>query len=386
MIPYGKHKILSSDIKAVNKALTSEFITQGPLVNSFEESICNYTGAKHSIAVNSATSGLHLACLSLGLKEGDYLWTTAISFVASANCALYCGAKVDFIDIDAQTNNISIVDLEKKLIKAKAEKKIPKIIVVVHLSGLTCDMKRIRKLSKKYKFKVIEDASHAIGSSYSKNNMVGSCMFSEITVFSFHPVKIITTGEGGLCCTNNEKIAKKINQLRSHGVIRNPENRKNLKDELWGYEQQYLGFNYRMNDIQAALGKSQLKRINTIVKKRNSIAKHYNKSLKDAPIQLPILGSNSVSSFHLYIIKLDDSHSKLRNSLYEHLHKKDIGVNLHYIPIYKHNYYKKLGFPKNYCPEAERYFKSAISLPIYPELARSDINYISDTINSFFAK
>ncbi len=381
-IPYGAHSIFKSDIKSINKILRSPNLTQGPKVKIFETQIAKYSNSKYAIAVNSATSALHIACLALKLNENDYLWTSAISFVASANCALYCGAKIDFIDINEDTYNICPQKLETKLKIAKLKGKLPKIIVVVHIGGYSSPMKEINKLGKKYKFKIIEDASHAIGGKY-YNNKIGSCKFSDICIFSFHPVKIITTAEGGIAVTNQKNIAKYLRLFSDHGILRNNKiKNKFIGNELWNYDQIVLGYNYRMNEIQAALGISQLKKIDKLVKKRNSIAKKYNQELKGLPIKLPSVNDNIYSSFHLYIIQVNKK--KDHKNLFNYLINKKIMVNLHYIPIYRHSYYQYLGFKKGLCKSSENYFKKAITLPIFPNLTNNQQKFIISSIKEFF--
>ena len=329
-IPYGKQNINQEDIDHVVSVLKSDFITQGPAIKKFEQDIENYTGAKYSSAVNSATSALHISCLALGVKQGDIVWTSPNSFVASSNSALYCGAKVDFIDIDPKTYNICPLILAEKLQRAKKLNILPKVIIAVHFAGQSCDMQEIKNLSEKYNFKIIEDASHAVGGSY-QNNKIGYCKFSDITVFSFHPVKIITTGEGGIALTNNKEIYKKLLLFRSHGITRDKEQLIN-QDGPWFYEQQELGFNYRMTDIQAALGSSQLKRVDKFIKKRHQIAERYNQALKNLPINIPYQAIEQISAFHLYVITLRDE--KHRTELFNYLRKNGILVNIHYIPIH----------------------------------------------------
>jgi UDP-4-amino-4,6-dideoxy-N-acetyl-beta-L-altrosamine transaminase len=383
MIPYARQNIISRDIFAVNKVLKSNFLTQGPMVEKFEKSVTKYTKSKFGVAVNSSTSALHLACLALDVKKGDYVWTSANTFVASANCAIHCGAKIDFVDINPRTYNIDINQLELKLKIAKKKNKLPKVVIPVHFAGLPCDMQRIYQLRKKYKFKIIEDASHAIGSSYKLLNTslkrkikVGCCEHSDITVFSFHPVKIITTGEGGIALTNKKNLYDKMKLLRSHGISRNVrENKKNLTP--WYYEQISLGFNYRMNDIQSALGCEQIKRLDSFLKKRNNIATYYNKKLSKLPIDLPIKLPGFYSSFHLYVVTLSKKYSKYkRNNIFNKMRKKGIEVNLHYIPVHTHPYYQKRGFKRGDFKVSENYYDRAISLPMYPSLSLKDQDYV----------
>jgi len=386
MIPYGRQDISEEDIKSVIDVLASDFLTQGPLVPKFENAMSSYCQSQYGVAVNSATSGLHIACLALGLKKGDIVWTSPISFVASANCAIYCGANVDFVDIDPFTYNISINALEEKLKNAEEQGILPKILIPVHLSGLPCDMKKIHQLSKKYGFNIIEDASHAVGAKFSikSNDNVGNCTYSDITVLSFHPVKIITTGEGGMCLTNSESLFQVMQKLKSHGISRSAEDLPTNHIEKWNYSQDSFGFNYRMTDIQAALGLSQLKRIDQFIKKRNSIAEFYWQHLTDLPLQLPKRLDDTLSSFHLYILRIKEISQKSRNDFYQHLLDNNIAVNLHYIPIYRHPAYQELGFKKGHCFEAEQYFMNALSIPIYPGLSEEDMKKIVTSIKSFF--
>lgn len=372
MIPYGKQNINKSDLDEVLKVLTSDFLTQGPKVPLFESEVKKIVKSEFAFALNSATSALHIACLSLGLKEGDRLWTSPNSFVASANCGLYCGAKVDFVDIDPFTFNMDMKLLELKLEEAKKNNALPKIIVPVHMAGLSCDMKELKKLSKKYKFKIVEDASHAIGSKYN-NNPVGNCLYSDVTVFSFHPVKIVTTGEGGIATTNDRTIAKKIDILRTHGITKNPLNMKNKLHGPWYFEQHDLGFNYRMSDIHAALGLSQLKRLNKFTKKRNQIAKNYDLLLKGLPLRSQKIVNSNFSSYHLYIIRLNlEKIEKSKEAIFNSLRKKGIGVQVHYIPIHYHPFFQELNFKKGDFPNTEKYYEEALSLPIYPDLKKSE--------------
>jgi len=370
VIPYGRQSISDDDIKAVIDVLKSDYLTQGPVVPEFEKSICKYTGASYAVAVNSGTSALHIACLSLGLGKGDWLWTSSISFVASANCGIYCGARVDFIDIDPITWNISIDKLKHKLIYAKTHNKLPKIIVVVHLSGLPCDLAEIYKLSKEYGFYVIEDACHAIGSRYNNNN-IGSCKYSDITVFSFHPVKVMTTGEGGMATTNIINLANKMRILRTHGITRDPDLMTHDPDGEWYYQQIDLGFNYRMTDIAAALGISQLLRLDSNIKKRHEIVRFYNKALSSLLLMLPYSDVSRYSSCHLYIVRIKNK-KKLYSEIFELLTNFGIGVNKHYIPIHTQPFYKNFGFKSGDFPESESYYREAISLPIFPDLTKKE--------------
>lgn len=359
MIPYGKQDVNQDDIDAVNFVLKSDFLTQGNKVPEFEGIISRYVGVKHAVAVNSATSALHIACLALGVGKGDVVWTSPISFVASSNCALYCGAQVDFVDIDYQTSNMSVDALQKKLEEHRGNNlPMPKVVIPVHMAGYSCDMQAIKRLADEYSFYVVEDASHAIGATY-QNQLVGCCEFSDITVFSFHPVKIITTAEGGMATTNHAGYAETMRLLRSHGIERGDQIQQKGG---WCYEQSVLGFNYRMTDIQAALGVSQSKRLNQFVCRRQECANRYFEYLKHLPIDLPPLEALSMSSWHLFVIKILN---KDRREIFDALREKQIGVHVHYIPIYKQPYYRELGFSENYCPEAERYYTSALSIPIF---------------------
>jgi UDP-4-amino-4,6-dideoxy-N-acetyl-beta-L-altrosamine transaminase len=387
MIPYGKQDVTKEDIDAVVSVLKSDFLTQGKEVPEFEQLLSAYCTSKYAIAVNSATSALHIACLSLGLVKGDWLWTTPITFVASANCAIYCGAKVDFVDIDVNTYNLSYYALEEKLIKAEKEGKLPKIVVPVHFTGQSCEMKGIYKLSKKYGFKIIEDASHAIGGRYC-GKPIGNCQYSDITIFSFHPVKIITTGEGGAAVTNNKILYDKMLLLRSHGITRDSGLINSKADELWVYNQIELGFNYRMTDIQASLGKSQIKRLNKYVSKRHKIAGVYNKSFDDLLITTPYQHTDTFSAYHLYVICLRGRGALqiLRKKLFNTLLKSKIGVNVHYIPVHLQPYYQKMGFKIGDFPNAEEYYNTAISLPMYPTLDITDQSYVVSELRSFFVK
>ena len=384
IIPYAKQSISKNDIRSVIKVLKSDFITQGPKIVEFENLVKKYVNASYAVAVNSATSALHIACLAIGLKKNDYLWTSPNSFVASANCGLYCGAKIDFVDIDLDTFNICIKKLESKLKKAKKQNKIPKILVLVHFAGNPCDLKKIFFLSKKYQFKIIEDASHAIGSNYDKYR-VGKSNYSDITVFSFHPVKIITTGEGGMAVTNNERYYKKLLSLKNHGIIKNIYSDHKNRKASWNYQQTDLGFNYRMNDISAALGVSQIKKINKFIKIRNQIASYYLKSLKDLPIKFQIIKKSDRSAYHLFIIIVDNKLTKVsRDEIYYKLKSKKINTNVHYIPIHTHPVYKKLGFKNRNFPNSLDYSKKALSLPIYPGLKKIEINKIINEIKKIF--
>ncbi len=365
MIPYARQAISQQDIDAVVEVLQSDFLTQGPKVPLFEKAVAEHVGATHALAVNSATSALHIACLALGLGEGDWLWTTPNTFVASANCGLYCGAQVDFVDIDPVTYNLCPKALEKKLIAAEKTGKLPKVVVPVHFSGQPCDMQAIHALAQKYGFKVIEDASHAIGGKY-QGEFIGNCRYSDITVFSFHPVKIITTAEGGLALTNDDALAEKMNLHRSHGVTRDTSLMTHEPDGPWYYQQVALGFNYRMTELQAALGISQMQRLDEFVAQRHKLAERYNQLLADLLLTLPWQHPDSYSGLHLYVIRLQlDKINKTHLQVFEQLREAGIGVNLHYIPVHMQPYYQDMGFEKGAFPEAEHYYEEAISLPMF---------------------
>lgn len=383
MIPYGKQEILDSDINAVVETLKSPFITQGPKVQEFEKEVAKKVKAEFSISFNSATSALHCAALALGLRKGDWLWTSTNSFVASANCGIYCEAKVDFVDINPKTYNLSVEALKLKLKRTKKHK-LPKVLVVVHFAGQSCDMESIFKLSLKYGFKIIEDASHALGGSY-RTYPIGSCAFSDITIFSLHPVKIITAAEGGIATTNNAKYAKKMQMLRSHGITKDSDDFERKKQEYWYYEQQIIGFNYRLSEIHAALGLSQLARLESYVQKRNALAKIYNENLSDLELTLPFIESHNYSAFHLYVIVLNKKSGIKRKDLFEKLINAGIGVQVHYIPIHLQPFYARFGFKKGDFKNAESYYKNTITLPLFPTLSKQEqqkvINLLKDSIH-----
>lgn len=383
MINYSKQSINNSDIKAVSKTLKSNFLTQGPKTVEFETKIKKFTGAKYSVVVNSASSALLMSCLSLDLKKNDLIWTTPNTFAASANCIVLSGQKVDFVDIDDRNWNLSIEKLEIKLKKAKIKKKLPKAIIVVHLAGLPVDPIELKKLSKKYKFYIIEDASHSIGSKY-YGKKVGCCKWSDLCVFSFHPVKIITTGEGGCVTTNTKKFYDKMMLVKNNGITKNSKNFNNYNLGPWYYEQQTMGYNFRMNDIMAALGISQLKRINLMLQKRNKIATIYKKELKNLPIEFQEIDKNFYSSYHLFIIKLTKNNKNIHRKLFIFLRKNKIFVNLHYLPVHLHPFYRKMGFKKGNFPASENYSESAISIPIFPDLKLQNQKKVISLLKKFF--
>ena len=375
MIPYGKQNINQADIDSVVDVLKSDFLTQGPQVPLFEDKVAKYCGAKHGVAVNSATSALHIACLSLGLGKGDYLWTSPNSFVASANCGLCCGAQVDFVDIDPKTYNLSTEELKKKLIQAKRESKLPKIVIPVHFAGQSCDMQKIHSLSQEYGFKIIEDASHAIGGKY-LDKPIGCCQYSNITVFSFHPVKIITTAEGGLATTNSAKLAEKMQLFRSHGVTRDAKLMTKETEGDWYYQQVELGFNYRMTELQAALGVTQMDRLDEFVTARHNLQERYD-LLLDSSIIKPYQDQDSYSALHLYPIQINlESTNKSRQNIFNELRKNDIGVNVHYIPIHTQPYYQKFGYQKGDFPNAEKFYSRNLSLPLYFDMTYEQQDFV----------
>ena len=381
MIPYGRQDINQEDIEAVQEVLTSDFLTQGPVVSRFERACAEYCGARYAVAANSGTSSLHLACRALGVGPGDRVWTSPITFVASANCALYCGASVDFVDIDEQTGNIDPRKLGRKLARAHAKGTLPKVVIPVHFGGQPCDMEAIWQLSDTYGFQVIEDACHALGASF-QNVPVGNCGQSAITIFSFHPVKIITSGEGGLATTNDPYLAEKMRLLRSHGVTRDADMMTSAPDGPWYYEQIDLGFNYRMTDIHAALGLSQLKRLDAFVGKRRQLADNYDRLLAGLPVTPLARRPDRLSAFHLYVILLQLNQIRLTHAeVLNQMRAAAIGVNLHYIPVYRQPYFQKLGFSEGYCPQAEHYYQRALTLPLYPALTPEEQEKIVHTLS-----
>jgi len=365
MIPYGRQDITPEDIAAVEAVLRSDFLTQGPAVPGFEQALATYCGAARGVAMNSATSALHVACLALGLGPGDRLWTSPNTFVASANCGLYCGAEVDFVDTDPATYNMSVAALEAKLVRAAAENRLPKVLIPVHFAGQSCEMREIHALGQKYGFRIIEDASHAVGARY-LGEPVGNCRYSDITIFSFHPVKIITTAEGGMAMSNDPALAERMERLRSHGITRDPATMEWDSEGPWYYQQVELGYNYRITDLQAALGRSQLARLDDYVARRHAIAARYDAALAGLPLTTPFQHPDSRSALHLYPIRLHDA--SRRREVFEALRTAGIGVNIHYIPVHNQPHYRRLGFRPGDFPEAERYYAGAISLPMFPTL------------------
>jgi len=382
MIPYGRQDISQDDIDAVVAVLRSDFLTQGPMVPRFEKSVADHVGAAHAIAVNSATSALHIACLALDLKAGDLLWTSPVTFGASANCGLYCGADVDFVDIDPRTYNLCPDALQHKLANAEQAGRLPQIVVAVHLCGQPCDMQRIHALSQRYGFRIIEDASHAIGGKY-QDAYIGDGRYSDITVFSFHPVKIITTAEGGMALTNDAALAERMNLLRSHGITRDPARMTRESDGPWYYQQIDLGFNYRMTDLQAALGVSQMDRLDQYVAARHERARRYDHLLASLPVTIPWQHPDSYSGLHLYPVRLDLTRTdRSHRQVFESLREKGIGVNLHYIPVHLQPYYRQLGFNPGDFPEAERYYGEAISLPMFPDLTEAQQDEVIEALRT----
>lgn len=386
MIPYGKQDINQQDLDSVLEVLKSDFLTQGPQVPAFEQALIEHTGVNYALAVNSATSALHIACLSIGLGKGDWLWTSPITFVASANCGLYCGAQVDFVDIDPDTYNMCPQRLEKKLIQAKVEGRLPKVVVPVHLCGQPCDMAAIGKLAKEYGFKLIEDASHAIGGRY-QDQPIGNCEYSDITVFSFHPVKIVTTAEGGAALTNSKELADKMGILRSHGITRDPKLMNGKSHGGWYYQQIDLGFNYRMTELQAALGVSQMQRLDDFVMARHKLANGYNEKLSDLPLTLPYQLPDTYSGLHLFVIRLRlDAIELTHSQVFDALRERGIGVNLHYIPVHTQPYYQDMGFSDGDFPESERYYSEAISLPMFHGMTEEQQDTVVETLTDILQR
>ena len=368
MIPYTRQSVSDEDIEAVSEVLRSDLITQGPVTEAFEEAVARYCSVRHAIAVSHGTAALHLACLALGVGTGDVVWTSPNTFVASANCALYCGAAIDFVDIDPETYNMSVSALENKLIEARKAQQLPKVVIPVHFAGQSCDMKAIKTLSDEYGFSIIEDAAHALGGQY-LNNKIGSCQYSDITIFSLHPAKIMTSGEGGLVLTNSQKLAGKISLLRTHGIEKYHELKEATTEGEWYYQQSSLGYNYRISDIQAALGLSQLKRLDDFVKKRHKLAQRYNKEFADLPLTIPRQHPDTCSSWHLYVIRLKTHEiNKTRREVFEQLRNRGIGVHVHYIPVHTQPYYQNSGFQPGDFIESERYYNEALTLPLFVDL------------------
>ena len=372
MIYYGKQDINEADIQAVEAVLRSDFLTQGPAIERFEQRVAQYCGVKYAVAVCNATSALHIACLAAGLGKGDLLWTSPITFVASANCARYCGADVDFVDIDENTYNMSVPALERKLQEAKRQGRLPKIVVPVHMAGQSCDMRAIKKLSEEYGFTLLEDASHCIGADYA-DTKVGSCAYSDMAVLSFHPVKIITTGEGGMVLTNDAALYEQLCLYRSHGITRDPKHMTKESDGDWYYQQVALGFNYRMTDIQAALGASQMDRLDAFVARRRALAARYDELLRDLPLKTPFVMDGAQPSWHLYIVRIDfDRVHKTKQQIFAKMREKGIALNLHYIPVHTQPYYEALGFHAEDCPAAVEYYREALTLPLYPSMTDAE--------------
>jgi UDP-4-amino-4,6-dideoxy-N-acetyl-beta-L-altrosamine transaminase len=371
MIPYGRQDITQADIDAVVEVLRSDFLTQGPMVPRFEKAIADYAGARYAVAANSATSALHIACLALGVGPEDRVWTSPVTFVASANCARYCGAQIDFVDIDPRTYNLSPVALEQKLVEAERTGRLPKVVIPVHLCGQPCEMAAAHALSKKYGFRIIEDASHAIGGRY-RGEPIGNCRYSDITVFSFHPVKIITTAEGGMALTNDDQLAERLALFRSHGITRDPARMTHASDGDWYYQQVELGYNYRLTDLQAVLGLSQAQRIDDYVARRHALAERYDRLLADFPLTLPWQHPDGYSGLHLYVIRLKLEQIRASHrEVFDALRAGGVGVNLHYIPVHTQPYYRALGFGDGDFPQSERYYAEAISLPMYATLTEA---------------
>lgn len=382
MIPYGRQTISQDDVEAVVKVLKSDFLTQGPMVPEFEKAVAEKVGAKYAVTTNSATSALHLACLAIGLQAGDILWTSPITFVASANCALYCGAAVDFVDIDERTYNMCPIALETKLNIASQSGVLPKAIVAVHMCGQACDMRAIWQIAQRFGVSVIEDASHAIGGKY-ENSYIGGCQYSDVTVFSFHPVKIVTTAEGGMALTNSNAIANRMRRLRTHGITRDSDEMSDGEGEPWFYEQLELGFNYRMTDLQAALGINQLKKLDDFVSNRKKTAQKYDKALAALPVIVPWQLNDAQSAWHLYVVRVDANKTTVsRKSIFNYMRKSGIGVNVHYIPVHTQPYFRRFGFERGDFPIAERYYEEAISLPIYPEFSENDFQTVIDCLQA----
>jgi UDP-4-amino-4,6-dideoxy-N-acetyl-beta-L-altrosamine transaminase len=376
-IPYGRQDISDDDVAAVVEVLRSDWLTQGPSIEAFESAVASSCGAAHAVAVNSATSALHIACMALDLGPGDWLWTSPNTFVASANCALYCGAKVDFVDIDPRTHNMSVASLKAKLERAAAEGRLPKIVVPVHFAGEPCDLRAIRALADCYGFHIIDDASHAIGGRY-ENRPIGGTRYAEITIFSFHPVKIVTTAEGGMAVTNDPKLGAKLARLRTHGITRNPADMQSASEGAWYYEQIELGYNYRMTDLQAALGVSQMKRLDDFVARRHVLAARYDELLAALPVRLPVRHPEHLSGLHLYVVVLENP--SRRRAVFDAMRAAGIGVNVHYIPVHLQPHYRAMGFGAGDFPAAEAYYAGTISLPMYATLTEAQQDYVVEKL------
>ena len=384
MTPYSKQNITNNEIKAVTKVLKSKFLTKGPLINFFEQKVAKKVNAKFAVSSNSGSSSLHLACLALNIKKGDLVWTVPNTYAASTNCAINCGAKIDFVDINSETFNISVLELEKKLIQAKKKKKLPSVVIPVHFAGQPTDQKKIWKLSKKYRFKIIEDASHSLGAKHQKE-LVGSCRWSDITVFSFHPVKIITTGEGGMALTNNKEYARRMKMFRENGIDFDKKIKNCKKQFSWKYSQEESGYNYRMNEISAALGISQLSRLNSFWKKRNEIARRYQKKLLGTPVTYQKINKENYSSFHLFVIQFDLNKTKFNyKKIFEKFRRNNFFINLHYMPLHLSNYFLKLGFKVGQFPTSENYSKKSFSIPIYFDLKKKEMERVVNLIKEMF--
>lgn len=380
MIYYGRQDIDETDVQAVEEVLRSDFLTQGPAIERFERKVAEYCGARYAVAVTNATSALHIACLAVGIGKGDLVWTTPITFTASANCARYCGADVDFVDIDANTYNMSVDVLEEKLQTAKKHGRLPNLVIPVHLAGQSCDMKRMKALSEAYGFRLLEDASHAIGADYA-DGKVGKCAFSDMVVFSFHPVKIITTGEGGMVLTNDKMLYEKLNLYRSHGITRDAAKMSHESDGPWYYQQITLGYNYRMTDIQAALGASQMERIDVFVARRRSLVARYNTALQDFPVKTPYVMEGADPSWHLYIVRINFANvTKTKQEIFAEMAQKGVALNLHYIPVHTQPYYEALGHRPEECPNAMDYYREALTLPLYPGLTDDEQDQVIEAL------
>ena len=383
MIPYGKQQLDEADFSAVLEVLQSNWLTQGPKVPAFEQAVAEYCHSPFAVAVNSATSALHIACSALDVGPGARVWTSPNSFVASANCALYCGATVDFVDIELETGNMSVAALEEKLRQAQRRNQLPKVVIPVHFAGQSCDMQAIAALAEQYGFHIIEDASHAIGARY-QNQPVGNCRYSDITVFSFHPVKIITSGEGGMATTQNPKLARKMQMLRSHGITSEATELTEPSHGVWYYQQQLLGFNYRLTDIHAALGLSQFSKLDSFVNARQQLVEHYNQAFnRYAEIKPLSQHPDSYSSYHLYVVRLISLTQEQHKACVGYLRQQGIVGHLHYIPIYLQPYYQQLGFKAGYCPQAENYYQQAVTLPLFPGLTPEAQQFVVTTLSAF---